>query len=318
MDNKKVAERCDDNKRKRRFLVDLSYIVAGSFFLALSVNVFLSPNKLSGGGVTAVGTVLFHVFSFPIAATNLAVNAVLFAFGYRYLGKYAVVKTALGIVFLSFFLQLTSYFPTYCGDMLAASVVGGLLMGLGIGLAVRPGASTGGTDFAALILRRFVPHLPIATLIIIMDCAIVIVSGVVFRSFTVTVYSMITLFISSKMTDATVSFGDSAKSVYIFSDSAERIADLVMDTFDRGATGVPCRGMYSRRDRMMLFCVISPKQLPRLMRLVREIDKKAFIVVNNATEVLGEGFKLETPYDDIDISPNAPVGTETTKNENET
>lgn len=288
---------------KKRVALDIVSIFLGALALALSVNVFLTPNKISPGGVTSIGTVLLHLFGVRMSLTNLVINGVLFVFGYRYLGKSAVIKSGLGILFLSLCLELTSYLPSYGEDIMIATLIGGAVMGFGIGLVVRPGASTGGSDFASLIIKRFLPHVPVATIIMVIDCTIAIVAGLVFRSFTVAFYSIVCLVVSSKMTDAVVSWGDSARSVHIFSDKVEDIARYILEDFDRGVTGVCCRGMYSGKDRLMLLCVVTPKELPFLVRRVRQVDRGAFIVVNKATEVLGEGFKLETSYDDIQLKP---------------
>ena len=221
-------------------------------------------------------------------------NAVLFLLGYRYLGKTALVKTVLGILYLSAFLELTGYLPLYTDDMLIAALCGGVLLGIGVGMVVRQGASTGGSDFAGLILRRFFPHISVATLILILDIAVVLLTGVVFRSFTVTVYSIVALVTASVITDKVVAFGDRAKTIYLFSEKTEEIADFVMHDFERGATAIPCRGMYSGKCYDMLMCVVSPKELPLLQRKAKELDPNVFMVTHDAVEVLGEGFKEET------------------------
>ena len=189
-----------------------------------------------------------------------------------------------------------------------ATVIGGAVMGLGVGLVVRPGASTGGSDFASLIVKRFLPHIPLATIIVVIDCTIAVIAGVVFQSFTITFYSILALVVSSKVTDVVVTWGDSARTVYVFSEKAEQISRFVMEYFDRGVTGVCCKGMYSGKDRLMLLCVVTPKELPYLVRKVREVDRRAFIIINNSTEVLGEGFKLRSSYDDIELKDGVTEG----------
>ena len=181
--------------------------------------------------------------------------------------------------------------PTYTGDMIIASIAGGVLMGVGIGFVVRQGASTGGSDFAGLLLHRLLPHVPIAYLIMLIDCTIVLAAGIVFKSISVTFYSILSLVVSSKLTDIIITFGDSAKSVQIMSEKSEQIADSIMRQLERGVTGIHCRGMYSGNDSLMLFCVVDNKSLPHLVELVRSIDAAAFVVINSSKEVLGNGFK---------------------------
>lgn len=278
---------------------DYLLILAGTFILALGVNIFLAPNKLSAGGVTSLATVLLHLFKIKISVTNLVVNAILFVLGYKYLGKQAVLKTAAGIVFCSFSYEITSYIPPYTDDIFIAMVAGAVLMGAGVGLVVKQEGSTGGSDFAALILRPFFPHISLAYLILFIDFAIIVMSGIVFKSLNITLYSAILLFLSAKVTDIIITMGDSAKSLQIISEHSSEIAEKIMEQFERGVTGIHCKGMYSAQDGLMLLCVVSPKQLPAIVHIIRRIDKSAFIVINDAKEVFGEGFKIETEYDKI-------------------
>lgn len=262
----------------------------GTFFLALGVNVFLTPNKISTGGITSVGTVLLYLFDIRLSVTNFFLNAVLFFVGYRRLGKYAVAKTVSGILFLSFFLEITAHFPPYTSDITISTLVGGAFMGLGVGLAVRVGASTGGSDFAALILKGAFRHISLANIILIIDTAVIAVAGIVFRSFEITAYSIFALYISSRVTDRVLSLGNAAKAVRIFSDRSEEIAEEIIGEMNRGVSGIYCRGMYSKEEGVMLMCILHGKEIPALIRLVHKTDRRAFIVIDDVHEVLGEGF----------------------------
>lgn len=270
---------------------DYLFIALGTFILAIAINVFMAPNKVSAGGITSLGTILLHLFGVRISVTNLVCNVVLFIFGFRKLGRYAVAQTASGIVLLSLFLEVTSKIPVYTGDILIASVAGGVLMGTGVGLVVRQGASTGGSDFAGLILKRLLPHIPLATLIMLIDCAIVLASGIVFRSFPVTFYSVLSLFVCSLLTDQIMTFGDSAKMVQIFSSHTQEITEHIIKDFERGVTGIHCVGMFEKNETLMLECIVKPRELPLYLNMVRSIDKNAFVIIANVQEVLGEGFK---------------------------
>ncbi len=278
---------------------DYIFILIGTFIVAIGIGVFLAPNKLSPGGVTAVGTVLLHLFKIRLSITNIAVNALLFILGYKYLGRQAVVKTVVGIASLSAFLEVVSLIPKYEGDLIIASITGGVLMGVGVGFVIRHEGSTGGSDFAALILNRFFPHISTAKLIMVVDGVIIAVAGIVFRSIEVTFYSVVTLFVATRVADAICTLGNAAKTVQIFSEKNEEIAQMILHDLNRGITGVHCKGMYSDKESMMLLCVAAPKQLPVIINRVRKIDMGAFIVVNDTKEVLGQGFALESSYDKI-------------------
>ena len=283
----------------KKAIFDYTLITLGTLMVALGISVFLAPNKLSPGGVTAVGTVLLHLFNIRLSITNLVINAILFVLGYKYLGKGAVIKTVYGIVALSAFFELAALVAPYTGDILISSVVGGMLMGVGVGFVIRHEGSTGGSDFAALILNRFLPHISTAKLIMVIDGIIISLAGVVFKSFEVTFYSAVTLFIATRVADAICTLGASAKTVQIFSEKNDEIADMILHDLNRGVTGIHCKGMYADRESMMLLCVVSPKHLPIIINRVRKIDKGAFIVVNDTKEVLGQGFALESSYDKI-------------------
>lgn len=280
---------------------DYIFTAIGCFFLALGLTTFLAPIKLSSGGITALGTVFLHMFGIPLSVTNLVFNLVLFIFAYRFLGKGAVLKTLAGIALLSLFLQLTTDFiPAYAdSDMPMATIAGGILVGLGVGLVVRRDGSTGGSDLAALILNRIFPHISVATFILVIDCSIIVLAGFLFDSITITLYSIVSLYISTKVTDAIMVLGDAAKSIYVVSAKSEEIAKGIMDQFERGVTGIQSKGMYSDTNSLMLLCVVSPKELPSLVQMVRSIDKDAFVIISDAREVVGEGFKEQSPYDII-------------------
>ena len=275
----------------KKILTDFVVLTTGCILLAVSINVFLVPYKISAGGISTIGTILLYLFGIKMSLTNLIFNIALFILGYKYLGKGAVIKTALGIILLSAFLEITSYVPQYTENEIVGVLSGGILMGAGVGMIVKIGASTGGSDFAGLILKKFLPHISLARLILIIDVVIVIMSGIVFKSYTVTVYSLITLFVSSLITDRIITLGDNAKMLQIFSKENEKISNHILNQFERGVTGVHCTGMYTHEESRMLLCVITPKELPIYMNLIKNYDKEAFVIVSNVHEVIGEGFK---------------------------
>ena len=275
----------------KKIFTDFVVLTTGCILLAVSINVFLVPYKISAGGISAIGTILLYLFGIKMSLTNLIFNVALFIFGYKYLGKGAVVKTVLGIILLSAFLEITSYIPQYTENEIISFLSGGILMGAGVGMIVKIGASTGGSDFAGLILKKFLPHISLARLILIIDVVIVIISGIVFKSYTVTVYSLITLFVSSLITDKIITLGDNAKMLQIFSKENKKISNHILNQFERGVTGVRCIGMYTHEESRMLLCVTTPKELPIYMNMIKNYDKEAFVIVSNVHEVIGEGFK---------------------------
>ena len=283
----------------KSFLKDFIYITIGTLLVAFGINAFLLPCKLSAGGVGSIATILFYFFKIPLSVTNLAFNAVLFALAYKFIGKGSVVKTVLGVILLSLFLEVTKYFAFSGEDVFMSSIIGGVLLGFGLGLVICREGSTGGSDLAGLVIKRLIPHLSVATIILVIDCIIIIISGIVFKSFVVTFYSALSMFVASKIADWVLTFGNASKCIYIISEKNEEISQKVITHFDRGITGLKSVGMYSGSDSLMLMCVVSPKEVPYVVNMVRNIDKKSFVVVTNAHEVLGEGFQMSTEYDKI-------------------
>ena len=275
------------------------FIILGTLSLALGLNLFLVPIKLSTGGVSGIGTALLHLFRIPMAVTNILLNGILFIIGYKYLGKDSLKKTIAGILFLSLFLRLTENFQIHTDDMWISALAGGILSGVGIGLNVRRGASTGGSDFGALILNKFFPHISVGALIMIIDCIIIIAVGFAFKSVVITLYSLAALYISCRVADIITLVGDRAKSVYIISSKSREISSAIIEKFKRGVTGIQGKGMYSDNNYLILLCAVSPKELPFFIGTIRNIDKDAFMIITEAQEVVGEGFKVQTPYDNI-------------------
>ncbi|NLB80303.1 MAG: YitT family protein [Clostridiaceae bacterium] len=275
----------------KKGLFDYLHIIIGSLILALGINVFLAPNKISTGGVGGLATIFLYVFRIPMSLSTLVLNLILFVIGYKTLPKSSIVKTLVGIVFLSVFLQLTSYISYYCDDMMISAIFGGTLVGVGVGLVVLKDASTGGSDFAAIILNKAIPYISLATFILIIDALIILTSGMVFRDYTIMFYSVLSLYVSTKVTDMIMVRGDYAKSVFIISEKSNVIAKEILDTIERGVTGIYSKGLYHGKDGLMLLCIVKSKELHILMNIVKKIDKEAFVIISEARKILGEGFK---------------------------
>ena len=171
---------------------------------------------------------LYYLFHIPLSVTTLVVNLVLFFFGYKTLKKSAIAKTIAGIIFLSLFLEVTEAFGSYSDDIMISAIFGGVLVGVGVALPVLKDASTGGSDFAALMLHKAIPYISVATFILIIDTAVIIASGVAFENYTIMFYSVVSLYISSKVTDWILVSGNYAKSVFIISVNHEQIANEVI------------------------------------------------------------------------------------------
>lgn len=292
------------NNKKRG--LEYILITIGSITTALAINIFLAPYKIAPGGVTGIATVIHHISGnkFPLGVTMLTLNIPLFIAGIKYIGGKFVLRTLYSTVFLSLSIDIIQPFTTKFTqdylteiegissnpDLLLYSIFGGTLMGIGLGLVFKAGASTGGTDLAAKIFNHFIPAISIGRGLLLIDVAVVVLAAIFFKSLMLALYATVTLFICSKIIDAILEGVNYAKAVFIISDNSESIADEIMNQLDRGVTGLKGKGMYSKSDKQVLYCIVHRNQIPQLKEIVKTIDEKAFVILTEVREVLGEGF----------------------------
>lgn len=297
-------------KFKRKLFRELRvylWIIIGSFITATAINIFLVPYKIAPGGVTGLATVIYYISGerFPVGTTMLVLNIPLFITGIRFIGGRFAIRTLFSTVFLSFVIDTTEPISRYfvenyllkmenmptAPDILLYSIFGGALMGLGLGLVFKSGATTGGTDLAARIVHHFAPSFTVGQILLFIDAAVVIFAAISFNSFLLAMYAIVTLFIASKVIDAILEGVNFAKALFIISDKSEEIAKRILSDLDRGVTGLKGKGMYTGNEKQVLFCVVHRRQIPELKMIVKKIDEKAFIILTDIREVLGEGFK---------------------------
>ncbi|MBC8536287.1 YitT family protein [Feifania hominis] len=273
-------------------VVDYLFVTAGSIVMAFGVAAFLAPNQIAAGGVSGLSTVLNHLFGLPIGLMILLFNVPLFLAGAKALGRDVLIKSIYGTVVSSVAIDLiTNYLPCYEGDRLLAAIFGGVLSGLGLSLIFMRGGSSGGTDLLALLVRRAVPHMTLGSLIMMIDGAVVLFAGVAYRNLESILYAVIVMYISTTLINRVLDGLDYAKLLYIISDREQEIGEAITQSLSRGLTVLPGKGFYTGSDKPVLLCVVRRNESYTVRRLVHEIDPEAFLIVTDATEVLGEGFK---------------------------
>lgn len=272
---------------------EYAQIVGGAFVSALALNLFLVPNSIASGGASGLGTILFVSLGVPVSVTVLGVNIVLFVVGARALSRRCLVKTVAATLLLSTFIELTASLTSLTSDKLLAALCGGVLFGGGTGLTIAGGGSTGGSDLAALIVRRRSKRFSVARLILIMDLFVVILSGMVFGDYEVVLYAAVSMYISSLTADAVIEGVNFAKLAYIISSNSNDIANAVMNGMERGVTALHATGMYSGESIKVLMCAVRKNEVVRLRKTVKKADENAFIILTDAREVLGNGFDIE-------------------------
>ncbi|MBD8071416.1 YitT family protein [Bacillus sp. PS06] len=285
------------NKRRRQkekhplltIVSEYLHILVGSAFVALAFNVFLLPNQVASGGVSGISIILFNVLGWEPAFVQWAFNIPLFIAGIILLGMQFGAKTLVGTIFLPFVVFLSRDFQPATTDPLLGAIFGGIGVGLGLGIVFRGKGSTGGTDLAAQIINKYTGF-TLGRCVLLIDGLIVISAAIVF-DIERGLYALIGLFVTSKTIDLVqIGIGNS-KMAMIITNEQEKVRAGIIHEIDRGVTKLSAFGGYTDDERPILMCVVDQTEFTKLKQLVKRIDSSAFVVVMDAAEVLGEGFK---------------------------
>lgn len=267
-------------------------IALGSATFALGFDLFLEPNAVNVGGMTGLAMVIRKVIGMgSVGLISALLNVPLFLLGYRYLGRKFFIGSLLGTLFSALFLELFTLLPVPETEPLLGALYGGLFSGVGLGLVFLADASTGGTDIIVRFLKRKFPDLRLGKLMLALDVAIALLTGFVFHDINKTLYSIITLYVCSVSLDGVLYGLDYSTVAMIISDHFEQIAQSIDRQLDRGVTYLDGRGFYSQQDKTVLLCAVRKRQVGQLKELVSTIDPNAFMILQEAHQVLGEGFK---------------------------
>lgn len=276
---------------RTRAAVDYILVLIGSAIIALVFNVFLLPNQVASGGVSGISTILKTVLGLEPAYVQWAFNIPLFIAGVILLGKQFGVKTLVGTIVLPFVVFLTKNLDPWTNNALLAALFGGIGVGLGLGIVFRGNASTGGTDLAAQIINKYTGF-TLGRCVVMIDGLIVLTAAIVF-DIEKGLYALIALYVTSKTIDLIqVGFGRS-KMAMIITNKQEEVREGILNKIDRGVTKLSAYGGFTDHERPVLMCVVDQSEFTKLKQLVKTLDPTAFVVVMDAAEVLGEGFKRE-------------------------
>lgn len=270
---------------------EIAGVTLGVVMVALGLDMFLIPNKIAAGGVSGIATILHYLVGAPVGAAILALNIPLFAMGIYRLGLRFGFRSLYGTIILSLAVDLLApALPVPTNDILLASLFGGALTGLGMGLVFRYRGTTGGTDLAAAVLRTYT-GVNIGQLLFLVDGAVVLAAGFAFRSAELAMYALITIFITAWLIDVVQEGISYAKAFLIISDRPDDIAEAILAGLGRGATAWPAQGVYTGARREVLLSVVDRAEVTRLKEIVHGVDPRAFVILADVHEVLGEGFK---------------------------
>lgn len=288
----------------KEFLKTYSLIVLGTFIMSIGYVIFVSPLKLAPGGVYGIAIILHHLFNFPIGLSGICLDIPLLIIGTIWLGPKFGAKTIVGVItlpaFISLWEKIYGYAPLIAlpGDPMTpdpaanfiVALCGGVIIGVGLGLIFKTRATSGGSDIIAMIIGKYLKHIPLGTLLIIVDSTIVLAALAAFKDWTIPLYSWLIIYVTGIVMDKVIAGFHSNKVVLIVSDHYEEIRQHIFDELDRGGTYIHGEGMYNNDEKKIIFTSISRKQLPILVHFVHAIDPKAFVSILDASETLGDGF----------------------------
>lgn len=263
----------------------------GVLLTTLGLDMFLIPNKIAAGGVSGIATILHYVLRVPVGAAMLTLNVPLFAMGIYRLGLRFGFRSLFGTIALSLAVDaLAPFLPVPTRDLLLAGLFGGVLVGLGLGLVFRHKGTTGGTDLAAAVLRTYT-GVNIGQLLFLVDATVVIAAGIAFNSTELAMYALITIFVTAWLIDLVQEGFSYAKAFLIISDRPSEISAAIVEGLNRGATAWPARGVYTGTEKEVLLSVVNRSEVTRLKEIIYGVDPRAFVILADVHEVLGEGFK---------------------------
>ncbi len=281
----------------KTLLVDLLYDIAGGLLIGISVNFFTAPNHMAPGGVTGIATLINYLTNIPIGVMSFLINVPLMIIAFKSLGRRFSVYTLKSMTILSLSVDFVAIVMAqlslegYSGDPLLASLMGGVITGLGLALIFLRGSTTGGLDIIARLAKKKFPHMSVGRLLFMADACVLTSSVIIYGNIESGLCGLVCIFANSRMLDTVLYGGDKGKSIMIVSDKAKEIAKAINNDVRRGVTLLSGQGAYSEQDRQIVLCAVRDNQYPAVKKVVYTIDPNAFIIVNTASEILGTGFR---------------------------
>lgn len=280
-----------ENKNRRALIYDILLIGLGSALFAFGFSMFLRPNEINGGGVSGIVLIISELTGWQaIGVMTFLCNVPLFLLGWRQIGRRFFLGSLFGMLVSSALIDVFALLPHFRVEPLLAALYGGVLIGIGLGLVFLRGASTGGTDIVARLIKNRVRHAPIGKIMFSMDALIVVLTGFVFKDINKALYSAVALYVTSLAMDAVIYGRNDSGVATIISERYEEIVKAIELELDRGSTILSARGSYTNQPKNVILCAVKSAQVAQLQKLVTEIDPDAFVIMQKAHQVLGDGF----------------------------
>ena len=278
-------------EKTKKIIIDIIGTIWGAAIMAFGVSSFLLPNQLSSGGFSGVATITYYLFNIPMGIMIMTINIPLFIFAGFRIGKEFFVKSLIGTVSLSFFIDFFNKYPPVTTDRFLACIYGGVIIGIGTAIILKSSSSTGGTELVANLIKTYNPHITISRYLTIIDFIIVSLNVIFLGHIEIGLYSAIAIYLYGKLIDIIFEGIYFTKLLFIISEKSDEISRTIGDEVKRGVTGLYGKGMYQNKDKLILMCAASRGDIYRIKTIAKQIDSKCFIVIANAREVVGKGFK---------------------------
>ena len=286
--------------KAKTLALDGLFFVAGALIDAVAVNVFTAPNHIAPGGITGIGTMLNYLFQTPIGMVNMIINIPIVIWAILEIGYKLVAKSIAAIIIFSVAIDtLALWLPAYDGNPFLAAIFGGVLEGIGLALVFMRGSTTGGTDMIARLLGKHFRHLSMGKLMLAVDLVVIAASALVYQKLESALYAIIAIFVSTRIIDTLLYGTDSGngKLYFIISKKSDEIRQRILEDIDRGVTIIPIQGGYSGQDGEMLLCAVRRYEVTKINDIIHTADRDAFVIVGEAGEITGEGFRSASSDD---------------------
>ncbi|ARQ04583.1 YitT family protein [Macrococcoides caseolyticum] len=276
-------------------LINIFFILIGAFIFSFGIVNFNMTNELTEGGFTGIALILYHLFGTSPALMNLIFNIPLFFVGYKLLGRLSFIYTLTGTLSVSLFLWICERYPMHIDlkeDLLLASLFGGVFIGVGLGIIFRFGGTTGGVDILARLMKKYF-DIAMGRTMFAFDCLVLIATYITIGDYIITMYTLVCVFVGSRVIDIIQDSGYSARGALIISERHKEISDEINSLLERGVTIISAHGHYSQTERPIIYCVVPKNEITRLKQIINSVDPHAFVSLLDVHDVLGEGFTLD-------------------------
>ena len=275
----------------KKNIIEVIETIIGTFIMATATSLFLLPNQLSSGGFAGIATILYYFLKIPMGTTILVFNIPLFLFAGYKLGKSFLIKSIIGTMTFSISIDILDKITPLTQDRFLACIYGGIIIGLGTAIILKANSSTGGSDLISVLVRKYSPDIRTSNVIIIIDTIIVGLNILFFREIEIGLYSAIAIYLMGKIIDIIFEGIYFTKLIIIISNRSQEISEEIGEKIRKGTTGLFGKGMYTNEHKTILMCAASRRDVARVKQKAKKLDPKSFIIITNAREVVGLGFK---------------------------